>query len=371
MNFSDNEKSILKNLIAAFTYSDGNAKLWINAAWNKYEIPNFDITLLPIKDKYKYLHYEPVSNIYTYTKTESDGNLTDVSFTEEEKKIFAEKLLDVLVYVDVHVPTYENDTGYKLYSGLKQLSQIDEHFTIASTICEYAVGKWNTSEKNWERVKAIILSDGSLKLDPAGTCDACFIFLSEEEWDKFPHPPKTYDSRYIMRYDFKTKTWKDVRSLEQAKSNWENFIFNQEALLRSWAVSDILGIDSYNAVTISAWNELVEACKQKINSVASENEESLIRALIYAEDSVYAYVENMDIPTTDTDAYCNLVITKNEKYKARLSRISGEITAWKNIGSAVVDPTVAKYDSLQNQFADWVKLTYDKEIYVSSQVEYF
>lgn len=89
------------------------------------------------------------------------------------------------------------------------------------------------------------------------------FFLSEEEWDAFPHPPAEYDSRCIMRYDFKTQTWKDARSLEQAKLHWENFIVNQEALLRSWAVSDILGIDSYNPITISAWNELVEACNTK------------------------------------------------------------------------------------------------------------
>lgn len=301
----------------------------------------------------------------------SDGDIVEISFTEEEKQLFSEKLLDVMVDVDVHVPTYENDTGYKLYSGLKQLSQIDDHFTMAPAVCEYSVGKWNEAKKDWEKVKAIILSDGSLRLDPAATCDSCFIFLSEEEWDKFPHPPAEYDSRYIMRYDFKTKTWKDVRNLEQAKIHWENFITNQEALLRSWAVADILGIDSYNAVTISAWNELVEACEQKINGSASENEESLIRALIYAEDSVYAYVENMDIPVTDIDTYCKSVIFKNENYKARLSRISGEITAWKNIGNSIVDPTIAKYDSLQNQFADWAKLTYDKEVYVSSQVSYF
>ena len=370
MNFSDNEKDILKNAIAAFMYSNGNATLWIKSTWNKYEIPNFDINTLPVKSE-MYLHYEPNSDIYVYTKMDSEGNIVEISFTEEEKKLFSEKLLDVMVDVDVHIPTYENDTGYKLYSGLKQLSQIDEHFSMTPTTCDHSVGKWNESKNDWEKVKAIVLSDGSLRLDPAGVCDSCFIFLSEEEWNDFPHPPAEYDSRYIMRYDFKTETWKDVRSLEQAKSHWENFITNQESLLRSWAVSDILGIDSYNPVTISAWNELVEACEQKINGSISENEESLIRALIYAEDSVYAYVENMDIPVTDIDEYCKLVVTKNENYKARLSRISGEITAWKNIGNSITDPTIAKYDSLQNQFADWAKLTYDKDIYVSSKVSYF
>ena len=370
MNFSDNERTILKDLIAAFMYSDGNATLWIKSTWNKYELPNFDINVLPVKSK-MYLHYEPASNIYIYTKMDSDGNVVEIPFTEEEKQLFSEKLLDVMVDTDVHIPTYENDTGYKLYSGLKQLSQIDDHFSIVPTICEHSVGKWNENKKDWEKVKAVILSDGSLRLDPDAICDSCFIFLSEEEWDAFPHPPVEYDSRCIMRYDFKTQTWKDARSLEQAKLHWENFIVNQEALLRSWAVSDILGIDSYNPITISAWNELVEACTQKINGSTSENEESLIRALIYAEDSVYAYIENMDMPVTDIDTYCKSVISKNENYKARLSRVSGEITAWKNIGNSIVDPTIAKYDSLQNQFADWVKLTYDKDVYVSSRVSYF
>lgn len=370
MIFSDEEKAILKDSISAFMYSDGSASLWIKSTWNKYELPNFDIDTLPVKSKW-YLHYEPDSNIYIYTKIDLDGNIVEISFTEEEKQLFLEKLLEVAIDTNIHIPTYENDTGYKLYSGLKQLSQIDDHFSMAPVVCEHSVGKWNENKKDWEKVKAIILSDGSLRIDPDSICDSCFIFLSEEEWDSFPHPPEKYDSRAVMRYDFKSQIWKDTRSLKQAKLNWENFITNQESLLRSWAVSDILSIDSYNPITISAWNELVKACEQKINGSISENEESLIRALIYAEDSVYAYVENSDIPVTDVSLYCKSVILKNEKYKARLSRISGEIAAWKNIGNSIVDPTVDKYDSLQNQFAAWVKLTYNKEIRVSSLVSYF
>lgn len=90
-----------------------------------------------------------------------------------------------MVDVDVHVPTYENDTGYKLYSGLKQLSQIDDHFTMAPTVCEHSVGKWNEAKKDWEKVKAIILSDGSLRLDPAATCDSCFIFFLKKNGINF------------------------------------------------------------------------------------------------------------------------------------------------------------------------------------------
>ena len=70
------KKTILKDLIAAFMYSDGNATLWIKSTWNKYELPNFDINILPVKSK-MYLHYEPASNIYVYTKMNSDGDIVD------------------------------------------------------------------------------------------------------------------------------------------------------------------------------------------------------------------------------------------------------------------------------------------------------
>lgn len=65
-----------------------------------------------------------------------------------------------------------------------------------------------------ERVAALFMEDGQYRLMPDSVCPKCVVFLTQAEWDAWPKPTKSTEV-----WDFATETWKDYRTLEQARDH--------------------------------------------------------------------------------------------------------------------------------------------------------
>jgi hypothetical protein len=75
------------------------------------------------------------------------------------------------------------------------------------------------ADGRWERVIAIIDSNGNLRLSPDRYCDACVLFFTREEWAARSKPAFAGDS-----WNFATETWEDRRSLAELKAEAERRI---------------------------------------------------------------------------------------------------------------------------------------------------
>lgn len=72
---------------------------------------------------------------------------------------------------------------------------------------DHPASKWVGEQ--WVRIRASILDDGRLVLDPASICERCIIALTSEEWNAFPQPPVAQDGEEY-RWNFVSEDWQDV-----------------------------------------------------------------------------------------------------------------------------------------------------------------
>lgn len=69
----------------------------------------------------------------------------------------------------------------------------------------------------WVRVVAVIMEDGTLRLNPDGVCQLCVVHMIEKEWEAFtPKPGGPHE-----KYDFTSGTWRDVRDMAAARLGYE------------------------------------------------------------------------------------------------------------------------------------------------------
>ena len=84
---------------------------------------------------------------------------------------------------------------------------------------------------------ALFMEDGQYRLMPDSVCPKCVVFLTQAEWDAWPKPTKSTEV-----WDFATETWKDYRTLEQARTTADSYIRNAYGARRSAVMLSLIHI---------------------------------------------------------------------------------------------------------------------------------
>lgn len=147
------------------------------------------------------LYYEPVLN-HTIKIIDS----ITYQLTEEEKQeceSFAYTFIDVADY-----SVYVYDSNF-LYTGTMLKSEAiskNSNYRIVEAPDSLA-SKWNTVKKQWDRIVAVVLDDGTLHLNPEIICERCVLFFTEEEWTRDKNRPQVIYPDDVWKYNFVTETW--------------------------------------------------------------------------------------------------------------------------------------------------------------------
>lgn len=151
---------------------------------------------------------------------------TDVHpLTEEEIAACIRYCDDYPIHGDYPVQAYEAETGLYMGAMLKSEAETQGLAWIQGDDPDHPVSKLVDGE--WVHIVALFMEDGHYRLLPDSTCPKCLVFLSQAEWDAWPKPTRSTEV-----WDFKTESWKDYRTLDQAKTTADDYIRNAYASKR-------------------------------------------------------------------------------------------------------------------------------------------
>lgn len=209
-------------------FEPANAQIVINDV-GSFNTAQFNTALLKNLNC-TFVHYEPAAGIY---QIRIKGTDDIIEISEDQIKIIKNSLNQVVVDFDIAFPCYDAN---KIYKGNLSISDILKYnYTAANTKCEYAVGRYNEETAIWEEIYAIILDDGQLILNPAGTCDKCVLFFTKTEWDNFVQPPEN-NLLIHVRYDFENQCWINILTyaecIREYYQNVKVSIVNKKLLLK-------------------------------------------------------------------------------------------------------------------------------------------
>lgn len=233
---------------------------------------------IPAIGDYVYLFYEPATgNLFKTVNV--NGTNVDLPLTKEEKNVLSTFCDHFADDQDYNVWPYDENRLYVNEMLKSEAIRDGLEYTLigapdhpASKFVPGVDGKAD----HWEKIKAVIRSDGSLSLDPPALCQLCLLGYTEEEWEKMPHPKSVHD-----RFDFTTETWKDPRTLEQCKLEawrsiqqdfdtivWKTSIgqYTPQYQMDTWpwqvqeakAILNIVDLDQGELADTSKWSENIK-----------------------------------------------------------------------------------------------------------------
>ena len=238
----------------------------------------FDINSVPILPfAFDALYYETPTQLAFKVV-----NGVQIALTDEEIAACCAYCDGYLKNGDYPVQSYEAESG--LYRGVMLKSEAEEkgYYHILDDIPEHPVSK--RVGNSWERIAAIIRSDGSYVLMPASVCDACVIFMTAAEWEAHSKPVRNTE-----RWDFATETWKDDRTVEEAKKSADEWIRQAFVMKRQ----EIMGSAPYQELASWSW-QLSEAQAWKVDNGTSTPFLDAVLAALNAEAVTVSKTELVD-----------------------------------------------------------------------------
>lgn len=214
-----------------------------------------------------------------------------ITLTEEEQAACRAYCDGYLENGDYPVQTYEQESG--LYRGVMLKSEAGEkgYAYLIGNMPDHPVSKWTGSA--WERIAAVIRSDGSYALMPSAVCDACVVFLTAEEWEAHSKP-----SRSTERWDFSSESWKDSRTLEQARASADAWIRGLYVARRK----ALMGSGPYQELASWPWQIDEAKAWQADNSAATPFLDGVLAALNEDENTATTKAELVESVLKYTDA---------------------------------------------------------------------
>ncbi len=214
-----------------------------------------------------------------------------VALTEEEIAACRAYCDGYLENGDYPVQAYETENG--LYRGVMLKSEAGEkgYSYLIGNLPDHPVSKWTGDA--WERVAAVIRSDGSYVLMPASICDACVLFFTESEWAEHSKPVRSTE-----KWDFATETWKDSRTVEQAKKSADAWIRGLYVARRK----ALMGSGPYQELASWPWQIDEAKAWQADNSAATPFLDGVLAALNEDENTATPKAELVESVLKYTDA---------------------------------------------------------------------
>ena len=356
-------------LVTTFRYfSPLNVSVYVESTNTQYMFDDFSKIKLPF-ECHGFLEYYRETDSGRLNRLDIDKNeiYTD-DLTDDEKELLKQWFVLFVTENDFLVQTYslEDPTKYVNKDIIKISEAKKQNLGYCAKKCPVPVGKFFADTYEWKTVKIIIREDGSLVADPASYCNLCYIFLTQGEWDVFPQPPTKYDSRFDMRYDFVSNTFKDMRTPENAKLFVENAIEARFNMLKTKILSDLFpsGLTDYQAIL--DWNLKAAAARALVyesGSYIADYFQNVLDSQIKVETDILGQQHT----TTTALETAQSVIETDKEYQKAMAKFAGYKAFWMNAietmsslsGTAIT--TEYCYD-VHDKFVDWYNLEYDDNI---------
>lgn len=356
-------------LVTTFRYlSPMNVTVYVESTNTQYMFDDFSKIKLPF-ECYGFLEYNRETNSGKLNRFDADkNNIYTDNLTEDEKTLLKQWFVLFVTEKDFMVQTYSlEDPGKYVNKSILKLSEAkQQNLGYCAKKCPVPVGKFFADIYEWKPVKIIIREDGTVVADPASYCDLCYIFLTQSEWDAFPQPPEKYDSRFDMRYDFASNTFKDMRTPESAKMFVRNDMDIRFNALRTRILSELFygGLSDYQSiyewiVKTTAARALVDGSTSYITTYFKDVLDSQIKVETDILGQKNTAVTALEIAQD--------VIETDKKYQKEMTKLIGYKTFWMkaiDTMSALTGATVtAEYCyEVHDRFVDWYNLEYNDNI---------
>lgn len=296
---------------------------WVNnVAIIIYNELRFDTNIKPeLSFQFDTLYYEPPTNHFV-----KGINNEFFELTEEEKSecdTYCKTYAETADY-----PVYAYDDKYIFVGRILKSEAVSKNYGY--TILEEpgnVVSKYVTN--HWEPVVAIIMDDGSLRLNPGGRCERCTLFFTEEEWKAFPKQPT---SDYI--YDTVNQEWIDPRKIADVLHETQLEIRNYFEAIRwkEWGKY----IPQYEQLT---WRDQIEEAQNYLADSTSET----------------PYIDTFLNERTDTnkptkEALCNDILNNNREYKIAMAKVNAK--QWNYLKRAEACATNTDLDVIRSEIRE-------------------
>ena len=184
---------------------------------------------------------------------------------------------------------------------------------------------------HWEPVVAIIMDDGSLRLNPGGRCERCVLFFTEEEWNEFPKQPT---SDYI--YDITNQEWIDPRKIADVLHETQLEIRNYFEAVRwkEWGKY----IPQYEQLT---WRDQIEEAQNYLEYMNTEN---ITVSTPYIDTFL---TERTDENKPTKEELCNDILNNNKKYKIAMATVNAR--QWNYLKRAEACTTNTELDAIRDE----------------------
>lgn len=116
---------------------------------------------------------------------------------------------------EIYVAAFEKDGEQAgAFAGSMMRSEADARglgWTRVSP--DRQAAKW-TGEQ-WEPLKAVVMDDGTVRLDPEGVCQRCMLLFTAAEWAAFPQPEREIPAALGgWQWNYVLERWEDRRETE-------------------------------------------------------------------------------------------------------------------------------------------------------------
>ena len=295
-----------------------------NTAIIIYNELRFDTNIKPeLSFQFDTLYYEPPTNHFV-----KGINNEFFELTEEEK---SECNTYCKTYVEnADYPVYAYDDKFIFVGRILKSEAISKNYGY--TILEepgHVVSKYVTD--HWEPVVAIIMDDGSLRLNPGGRCERCVLFFTEEEWNEFPKQPT---SDYI--YDITNQEWIDPRKIADVLHETQLEIRNYFEAVRwkEWGKY----IPQYEQLT---WRDQIEEAQNYLEYMNTEN---ITVETPYIDTFL---TERTDENKPTKEELCNDILNNNKKYKIAMATVNAR--QWNYLKRAEACTTNTELDAIRDE----------------------
>ena len=322
-----------------FSYDEYNKSITISTAIDTDHYEN--ISKVDFNPPVEYNKYITCDFTYGIFRTEdTSGNIKNL--TTKEK-------IDLIRYINVkyreleflvHLHCYDNITGVIYRKSFNEIEKEELIPIVLPSTSKHLKGvlKYFPSTREVSEAKYAITDDGRLAYNITDVCSSCLLYLTEEEFKTFPKPDERYKA--YQRYDFRSNTWKDSRSVDDIIKEYHRLIdFEFNNLIKENAKFYL-----NNDIEYSTFSDVT----------------SLSEQIDYVKDSTIELLKSfhMDDDVDAMNACTNVESDNLISYKKANSVVYGHYLVWKNYPLLKALSSREDYLKLMDKFEEWLHKVY-------------
>lgn len=200
------------------------------------------------------------------------------------------------------VYTYDT-TDNNIFKGAMLVSEAKEkgYSYVLDNIPSKVASYFDETLNKWIDYYAVIMEDGTMLVDTnIPSTNKCVIFLTKEEYEKFPKK-----TRYTDQWDFVTERWIDKRNI---------YAYKQESINNLHKI--------FEEKRIMDANERVEAYEQDTWRIQLSEAIGFLQEKHYPTPYIDTYLETKGVDMEEKYNFAKKIKEKNDRYIISMARVN-------------------------------------------------